>query len=558
MSKPAPDTLAAKLQAQFEEAIALHQQGQLARAQAIYKNVLKARPRHFDALHLLGVIATQTNQHRLAVDLIGQAIAINPNDAVFYSNRSFALQQLKQLEAAVASCDQAIAIKPDYAEAHYNRGNMLQDLKRLDAAVASYNKAIAIKPNYAEAHSNRGNALLDLKQLDAAVASYDKAIAVKPDYAEAYYNRGNERFKKGDMDGAIVDYDAALISYPRWASAYIMRGSARYHKGDLDGSILDFTKAIEINPHMDQAYYNRGKARTDKGDLDGSINDYSKAIEINPKAPEAYVYRILTLREMGNLGDALFSTIHEAGHAMYEQGIRRELEGTPLARGTSSGVHESQSRLWENLVGRGRGFWRFFYPKLQAVFPAQLGSVPLDTFYRAINKVERSLIRTDADEVTYNLHVMIRFDLECDLLEGRLAIKDLPAAWHARYKSDLGLQAPDDRDGVLQDVHWFAGPIGGQFQGYTLGNILSAQFFDSACRAHPSIPAEITQGRFGTLHGWLRENIYRDGTRYTPEDLVKRVTGGPIGIEPYMKYLWGKYGPLYGLEAAGALATSGR
>jgi len=268
--------------------------------------------------------------------------------------------------------------------------------------------------------------------------------------------------------------------------------------------------------------------------------------------------RITTRVREDEVTDALFSTLHESGHAMYEQGIDMKYEGSPLADGASSGIHESQSRLWENLVGRSRGFWEHFFPKIQTAFPSQLEGVSLDQFYRAINRVERSLIRTDADEVTYNLHVMLRFDFELDLLEGRLAVKDLAAAWHARMQQDLGLRAPDDRDGALQDVHWFAGPIGGAFQGYTLGNILSAQFFEAACRAHPTIPNEITRGQFATLHGWLRENIYQHGARYTPEDLIRRASGGPIRIEPYMKYLWGKYGPLYGLEPVGAGASAAR
>ena len=257
--------------------------------------------------------------------------------------------------------------------------------------------------------------------------------------------------------------------------------------------------------------------------------------------------RITTRVNENDVTDALFSTLHESGHGMYEQGIDTALEGTPLADGTSSGVHESQSRLWENLVGRSRGFWEHYYPKMQAVFPDQLGDVPLDTFYRAINKVTRSLIRTDADEVTYNLHVLLRFDLELALLEDTLEVRHLPEAWHERYRSDLGITAPDDRDGVLQDVHWFSGNIGGVFQGYTLGNILSAQFYDAALQAHPEIPGEIGQGQFGTLHGWLRENIYQHGRKFTTAELVQRVTGGPLRIEPYVRYLKTKYGALYNL-----------
>ena len=257
--------------------------------------------------------------------------------------------------------------------------------------------------------------------------------------------------------------------------------------------------------------------------------------------------RITTRMKDDDLGDGLFSTLHEAGHALYEQGIRRDFEATPLATGTSSGVHESQSRLWENLVGRSLGFWQYWYPRLQAVFPQQLGDVALDTFYRAINKVQTSLIRTDADEVTYNLHVMLRFDLELELLEGRLAIRDLPEAWRSRYQSDLGITPPDDRDGVLQDVHWYAGLIGGCFQGYTLGNILSAQFYAAALKAQPTIPSDITAGSYESLRNWLGENIYQHGRKYLPTELVERVTGQPIQIEPYMQYLRSKYGALYPL-----------
>lgn len=257
--------------------------------------------------------------------------------------------------------------------------------------------------------------------------------------------------------------------------------------------------------------------------------------------------RITTRVKEGNLGEALFSTMHEAGHALYELGIDPAFEGTPLHGGTSAGVHESQSRTWENLVGRSRPFWQFFYPRLQQAFPSQLGDVALETFYRAINMVRPSLIRTEADEVTYNLHVMIRFEFELQLLEGTLSIDDLPQAWHEAYHHNLGVHAPDDQDGVLQDVHWYGGVIGGSFQGYTLGNIIAAQFYSKALAAHPEIPAEMGNGEFGTLHGWLKDNIYRHGRKFTALELLERVTGGGLTIEPYVAYLKGKYGEIYGL-----------
>ena len=257
--------------------------------------------------------------------------------------------------------------------------------------------------------------------------------------------------------------------------------------------------------------------------------------------------RITTRVYKEDLSQALFSSIHEMGHALYEQGINPEFEGTPLSGGTSAGVHESQSRLWENLVGRSLGFWQFFYPQLQAFFPSQLGNVSLDTFYRAINKVKRSLIRTDADEITYNLHVMIRFDLELQMLEGSLAVRDLPEAWRERYRSDFGIIPETDSDGVLQDVHWYSGQIGGMFQCYTLGNLMSAQFFAAALAERGEILAKIKQGEFMTLHNWLKDKIYQHGSKYTAAELIQNVTGADLHIEPFISYIRQKYGQLYSL-----------
>jgi carboxypeptidase Taq len=268
--------------------------------------------------------------------------------------------------------------------------------------------------------------------------------------------------------------------------------------------------------------------------------------------------RITTRVREDDLSEALFSILHEAGHALYEQGVSAELDGTPLGWGASAGVHESQSRLWENIVGRSRGFWEHFYPQLCELFPAQLGRVPLDTFYRAVNKVVPSLIRTDADEVTYNLHIMLRFDLELELLEGRLQVRDLPEAWRARYQADLGVPPADDRDGCLQDVHWYAGMVGGGFQGYTIGNILAAQFFSAATAAQPEIPGELRQGQFGRLHAWLRDNVYRHGRKFRPDELVVRASGKPTTVTPYLDYLRSKYGELYRLPPAANETRDGR
>jgi carboxypeptidase Taq len=277
-----------------------------------------------------------------------------------------------------------------------------------------------------------------------------------------------------------------------------------------------------------------------RGRQDLSLHPFSTKFSIGD-------VRITTRVNKYDLSEALFGSLHEAGHAMYEQGINPQFEGTPLAEGASMGLHESQSRLWENLVGRNLPFWQHFYPHLQATFSTQLGKVSLEEFYRAINKVQRSLIRTDADEVTYNLHIIIRFELELALLEGSLSLAELPSAWHAAYDANLGIHAPDDRDGVLQDVHWYGGTIGGMFQGYALGNILAAQFYGAAVQAHPEIPSQIAAGYFATLHTWLREQIYQQGSKFTASELVQRVTGGGLSLQPYLDYLHGKFGALYGV-----------
>lgn len=280
---------------------------------------------------------------------------------------------------------------------------------------------------------------------------------------------------------------------------------------------------------------------TDRGRLDLTLHPFMTKFALDD-------VRMTTRVDEENIADCLFSTLHESGHALYELGIQDDFERTPLNHGTSAGVHESQSRLWENLVGRSRGFWVYQFPRLQEVFPDQLANVTLDQFFKAINKVETSLIRTEADEVTYNLHVMIRFDLELALLEGSLDIKDLPDAWNARYESDLGQAAPSDVDGVLQDVHWYDGLIGGSFQGYTLGNIMSALFFDAAVAAQPTIPNDIENGNYQTLHGWLKENLYRHGQKYTAAELIERTTGGPLTTDPYIRYLKRKFGDIYDLN----------
>ncbi len=259
--------------------------------------------------------------------------------------------------------------------------------------------------------------------------------------------------------------------------------------------------------------------------------------------------RITTRFDPGWLSPALFAILHEAGHGMYEQGVDPAYSRSPLSGGASMGLHESQSLLWENLVGRSRAFWSFYYPQLQGVFPEALGEVDLETFYGAVNESKPSEIRVEADEVTYNLHILLRFELEVALLEGGLPVSELPAAWDAKMEEYLGVTPENHARGVLQDVHWAAGLVG-YFPTYTIGSVLSAQFFEQATKAHPEIPEMIGRGEFGTLLGWLRENVYTHGRRYDPDELVERATGRPLETAPYLRYLKGKFGELYGLAGA--------
>jgi len=256
--------------------------------------------------------------------------------------------------------------------------------------------------------------------------------------------------------------------------------------------------------------------------------------------------RITTRYDPHFFNAAFFGILHEAGHGLYEQGLRGEAFGLPLGEAVSLGIHESQSRLWENFVGRSRAFWEYLYPVAQRRFPAALGDVPLDDFHFAVNDVRPSLVRVEADEATYNLHILIRFELEQALLEDRLRVGDLPGAWNERYQQDLGIRPPDDVQGVLQDVHWSAGLVG-YFPTYTLGNLYAAQFFVEADAQLGGLAAQFAAGRFQPLREWLRENIHRHGQRYTAAELVQRVTGRPLEPEPLVAHLRAKFAPLYGI-----------
>ncbi|HWG57399.1 MAG TPA: carboxypeptidase M32, partial [Gaiellaceae bacterium] len=231
---------------------------------------------------------------------------------------------------------------------------------------------------------------------------------------------------------------------------------------------------------------------------------------------------------------------HEGGHGLTYQGIDPALERTPLAGSPSLGLGESQSRTWENLVGRSLPFWRHRYARLQELFPDALGSVELDRFYRGINRVEPGLIRVDADEVTYSLHIILRFELEQELVAGRLALTDLPEAWNARMREFLGVEVPDDARGVLQDVHW-ARAAYGYFPTYALGNVISVQIWERVRAELRDLDAQLEAGELRRLYAWLQERLYRHGRKFTPSETLERAIGvGRIDPQPYLAYLRAK------------------
>ncbi|MBI9043876.1 MAG: carboxypeptidase M32 [Anaerolineaceae bacterium] len=317
---------------------------------------------------------------------------------------------------------------------------------------------------------------------------------------------------------------------------------------------IEIIQAIAAKPQVDDSFLRQSfseKAQWDfgvdaatglgydwqRGRLDKTTHPFTTTFGLND-------VRITSRVNPEFFNSFIFGTLHECGHGLFELGFDPAVRRYSLDNVSSAGVHESQSLLYENLVGRSLPFWKFYYPKLQTYFPGQLSSIKLTDFYRAINKVEPSLIRVEADEATYNLHIMLRMDLEISLLEGSLAVKDLPEAWNAKMKEYLGITPPDDAKGVLQDVHWAYG-LFGYFPSYALGKLISAHIWETISKEIEDIDSHIENGDFGVLLEWLRANIHQRGVLYEPQELVQKVTGSSIDPKPFMRYLNRKYKDIY-------------
>jgi len=311
--------------------------------------------------------------------------------------------------------------------------------------------------------------------------------------------------------------------------------SAKQVEDDFLFVEYDEKKMLDFGVNVITKYgYDWSRGRQDK-----ALHPFQSTFSVNDT-------RITTRYEDDHPTEMVFSTMHEAGHALYEQGVNPAYERTPLESGTSLAVHESQSRMWENLVGRSLPFWEHFFPSFKDTFPDQLGNVDLQSFYKAINKVSPSLIRTNADEATYNLHVMLRLELEIAMVEGAVEVKDLPDLWNTKMEEYLGITPPNDAKGVLQDVHWSSGLIG-YFSTYALGNLVSAQLWEKINEDINDLDDQIRKGDFSQLLAWLRENIHQHGRKFEPQTLVERVTGSKITPDPYVRYLTQKYSEIYDL-----------
>jgi carboxypeptidase Taq len=303
------------------------------------------------------------------------------------------------------------------------------------------------------------------------------------------------------------------------------------HATDDEDDFLQGPFPIEGQAALSRKLIERFGATWDQFRLDTTVHPFETTFGLGDVR--------LTTRYSENDLHSLFTAMHECGHGLYEWGVSPTLERTPLCTGASAALHESQSRLWENVVGRSLPFWRWFYPRLQETFPEKLRAVPLETFHHWMNRVRRSLIRVDADETSYGLHLILRFELEQELVSGRLAVKDLPEAWNTRFEELMGVSVPNDSLGVLQDSHWPGGAFG-YFPTYLLGSVLSVQIWERARAAIPDVDEQIERGEFEDLHLWLRENLYALGRKFTPAETVERVVGGPIDPQPYLRYLGDK------------------
>ena len=414
---------------------------------------------------------------------------------------------------------------------------------------------------------------------DRAKREYDRSMKIPEERYRAYVvavSAAESAWEeaKGKADYAMFKpHLETLIGFNREFAEYWGAGAQKYDKlldyyepgattatldavfGEVRDAIVALLNKIKTKPKPDDSFLKSvfpvdAQARFshhvlekmgydfEAGRLDVSVHPFTITMGLDD-------VRITTHYYENELRSALYSSIHEGGHAIYEQNIDPALAGTMLMTGASMGIHESQSRLYENLVGRSRAFWEYFYPEAQKAFP-QLANVPLESFYKAVNSVQPSLIRIEADELTYSLHIIIRYEMEKAIFDGGAEIDDLPALWNAKYKEYLGVEPKNDGEGILQDTHWSGGNFG-YFPSYALGNLYGAQFLHTMKRDVPDMKRRIASGDLECVNAWFKENVHRHGAVYLPAELIQKVTGEPLTARYFIDYLNAKYADVYGL-----------
>lgn len=426
------------------------------------------------------------------------------------------------------------------------RGDLADDEKRnVELSLEDYNKNKKLSAAFVEAITQQTSASYNAwiqsrkeNKFSIYAPELDKMIQLKKQQASMYGYESNP-------------YDALLDEYEKGASVALLDRVF----GDVKQQLPVLLDKIKTAQQVDDSFFLRNYPKQAQWDFSMDVlramgYDFEAGRQDMSEHPFTTSFaptdvRVTTRVDENNYSSLLWSSIHEGGHALYEQGLPIEQYGLPLGAAASLGIHESQSRLWENNVGRGKQFWHHFYPKLQQYFPQQLNDVSVEAFYRGMNKVEPSLIRTEADEVTYHFHVMIRYEIEKGLMNGDLFTEDLPEAWNGLYNKYLGVSAQDDKTGVLQDVHWAHGSFG-YFPTYSLGSFYAAQFYQQAVKEMPTLADDITNGRLIGLREWLRGKVHQYGRRYTSEELCKQITGTGLDFKVFMQHAHEKYAGIYG------------
>lgn len=482
-----------------------------------------------------------------AADLNNASAVLGWDQEVYMPSKGFEVRG-RQL-ATLASLAHEMLTSEQYGnllQELAGRGDLADDEKRnAELSLEDYNKNKQLPASFVEAITQQTSASYNAwiqsrkeNKFSIYAPELDKMIQLKKQQASMYGYESNP-------------YDALLDEYEKGASIALLDKVF----GDVQKQLpvlLDKIKAVQ---QVDDSFYLRNYPRQAQWDFSMDVlramgydfeagrQDISEHPFTTSFAPTDV--RVTTRVDENNYSSLLWSSIHEGGHALYEQGLPIAQYGLPLGAAASLGIHESQSRLWENNVGRGKQFWHHFYPALQQYFPQQLSDVSVEAFYKGMNKVEPSLIRTEADEVTYHFHVMIRYEIEKGLMNGDLFTEDLPEAWNGLYDKYLGVSAKDDKTGVLQDVHWAHGSFG-YFPTYSLGSFYAAQFYQQATKEIATLGDDIANGKLLGLREWLRGKVHQYGRRYTSEELCKQITGGGLDFNVFMQYAHEKYAGIYG------------